>query len=695
MKTHPTLPIGLACARKFFVCVVSAFALLCAAPAHAAKPGVHFQTEVPGLFGEGSNLRVALPIANVGDSGATNVIVSAVTLAGVGPVNVLNAALGAVDASAKAVLEVDFVNPVVPTGTRLLMKVTGTYSLGGSSYGFMLNRPIATPPPPNGSGRLSEVRIVPSRTVCTVGPCTPLPAVFERQDFSEVDRAGPPVPTGRFNPPLAQFPTRSPLPAPPAPGVGGSGGIQFDQTSKNAPNSAQLFSGIPPDMSGASSSNCTFGELGGLLCRDLVVMTGNTFLAYSTDGGQTFPSAQIVRPGNVYSDTPDGGFCCDQVMQYVPSIDRYVWLIQTTRATIGLDAKNNPILGPNRLRIALASPASLRASGALAWTYYDITSATLGIGNNWLDYPDLTVGNNFLYFSVDQVGGGLIVGRLPLADLAAGVATTLQFTDQANRGTAYGAHLSQSAGDGVYWAGHNKTDNIRVFRMPESGNFYFWQSLQLPYSWNKTDFVSNAPDNLDWLGFRFPSPAVIGAARRGGNFNDVWFAWSAGRDSAFAQPHIELLRLNRNADGSVSSPVQTQIWNATTAFQYPSLASNGNGNLAVGLGWGGNSTQYGSFAVGIWGDYTVYYLEPSDLTSAYVAFDTSTPPKPFTQPRWGDYITVRGAANPRAPNQFTSFGYSVKRDPTDRDSCKNTTTGRTGCRYEPQFFRFQAVADPG
>ena len=117
--------------------------------------------------------------------------------------------------------------------------------------------------------------------------------------------------------------------------------------------------------------------------------------------------------------------------------------------------------------------------------------------------------------------------------------------------------------------GHNNSDNIRVFRLPENGNTYFWQSLPLPFRWNKTDFASNAPDNLDWLGFRFPSPAVIGAARRGGNFSDVWFGWSAGRDSAFAQPDIELLILSRNADGSVSSPVQTQIWNATTAFQYP------------------------------------------------------------------------------------------------------------------------------
>ena len=655
----------------------SLFSLLFSFAAVAVTSTVHFQTNLPGVYGQPSALRVALPIRNVGNSPASDVAVSFVSLAGVGPVNVLNPALGVVGAGSQAVLEVDFVNPGVVPGTRLLMRVSGSYRLSGKTYGFALNRQIVAPPPPDGSRGLTTVSVQPQFTPCRIGPCSPLPGGLPPFEPAEVNLPGPPVPTGIFNPPVPSFVTPPPLPAPPAPGPGGTGGIFFNTTTPNAPNPTSLFSGIPPDMSGASSTVCT-GDIA-IICTNLVLMTGNTFLAYSTDGGQTFPNAQIVRANNVYTDTPDGGFCCDQILQYVPQINRYVWLIQTRRAATG----------PNRLRIAVASPAAIASTGALAWTYYDLTSATFGIGTNWLDYPDMAVGNNFLYFSVDQVGTGLIVGRLPLADLAAGVGTTVEYTTPSDGAAAYGGHLSQNAMDGVYWAGHNSSSNMRVFRMPEAGNRYFWQSFDTPRSWANSNFVTNAPDGLDWLAFGFPRSSVLGVVRRAGS-NDIWLAWSAGRDGTFAQPHIELLALNRNADGSVTAGGQAQIWNASLAFQYPSLSTDDNGDLAVALSWGGGPDgRYGSFAVGFWGDFVMYYIDASNLTAAYDVADTATPPNITNQPRWGDYVTVRNAANPRSSSQFTGYGYAVKTDPTNRDGCKTVLGTVTGCRFEPQFVRFE------
>ena len=651
--------------------------LLFGVGAYAAISTVHFQTTVPGVYGQSSALRVALPIRNVGNAPASNVTVTFVALAGVGPVNVLNPALGGVGAGGQAVLEVDFANPGVAPGTRLLMKVSGTYQLSGKTYGFALNRQIVAPPPPDGSRGLTLVHVQPQFTPCRVAPCSPLPGGVSPFEPAEVNLPGPPVPTGAFNPPVPSIVTPPPLLAPPAPGPGGTGGIFFNQTTPNAPNPNALFSGIPPDMSGASSTVCV-GDLR-RVCTNLVLMTGNTFLAYSTDGGQTFPNNQIVRANNVYADTPDGGFCCDQIVQYVPSIDRYVWLIQTRRAATG----------PDRLRIAVASPASIASTGALAWTYYDLTSATFGIGTNWLDYPDMAVGNNFLYFSVDQVGTGLIVGRLPLADLAAGVGTTVEYTTPSDGAAAYGGHLSQNALDGVYWAGHNSSSNIRVFRMPEGDNHYFWQSFNLPNSWANSNYASIAPDGLDWLAFGFPRASVLGAVRRAGS-NDLWLAWSAGRDGSFAQPHIELLALNRNVDGSVSAASQAQIWNASLAFQYPSLSTDNNGDLAVAVSWGGGPDgHYGSFAVGFWGDFVVYYVDASNLTAAYDVADNAIPPNITNQPRWGDYVTVRNAANPLSSSQFTSYGYAVKTDAANRDGCKTVLGTSTGCRFEPQFMRFE------
>lgn len=636
----------------------------------------HFQAGQPGLFAQQTSWRVALPVINAGNGPATEVSVQKATLEQAGTGVVLTPSLGKINANDRAVLETDFASPQVAEGTLLSMTVAGSYRWFDRTFDFLLNRKITAPPSVNGSRNLNVVRIDAQPTPCREGRCSPLNTDNTEFEEEEVNQDGPPVPTGIFNPPIPSTVTQEPRAAPPAPGPGAVGGIFFNQTVANAPNPNSLFSGIPPDMSGGSSTtSCLPGTSE---CKHVVLMTGNTFLAYSVDAGATFPDTQIVRPNNVYSDRPDGGFCCDQIIQYVPKIDRYVWLIQTRRDSTG----------PNRLRIALASPEQIVNSGGLAWTYYDITSATLGIGSNWLDYPDMAVGDNFLYFSVDQVGTGLIVGRIPLADLGAGVGTTVEFTAASDGGSAYGGHLSQNALNSVYWAGHNSSSNLRVFWMPEGDNHYFWQSLDIN-SWANSNYVTTAPDGLDWLAFGFPRSSVLGAVRRS-EHNDVWFAWSAGRDAAFPQPHVEMLRLTRNGDGSVAAAGQVQIWNASLAFQYPSLSTDVFGDLAVAVSWGGGPDgHYGSFAVGFWGDFVVYYIDASTLTAAYDVSDTATPPNITNQPRWGDYITVRAAANPLSLSQFTAYGYAVKTDASNRDSCKTVLGVSTGCRFEPQFIRFE------
>ncbi len=56
-----------------------------------------------------------------------------------------------------------------------------------------------------------------------------------------------------------------------------------------------------------------------------IFYTGNWYAALSTDGGATF---QFVDPFNAFPDPPGMGFCCDQVVQYIPRIDTFIWLLQ-------------------------------------------------------------------------------------------------------------------------------------------------------------------------------------------------------------------------------------------------------------------------------------------------------------------------------------------------------------------------------
>jgi hypothetical protein len=124
----------------------------------------------------------------------------------------------------------------------------------------------------------------------------------------------------------------------------------------------------------------------------------------------------------------------------VPSIDRFIWLMQfcgSAAATPGGSCLN----GVNRLRIAAASPADITNSAGTTWTYWDLTSAGLNLGNRAMDYPDLAVGTNSLYVSADSVGsGGLVVVRIPLSEIQAATTIHSDFTNPAIPGGAYGSH---------------------------------------------------------------------------------------------------------------------------------------------------------------------------------------------------------------------------------------------------------------
>jgi len=75
-----------------------------------------------------------------------------------------------------------------------------------------------------------------------------------------------------------------------------------------------------------------------------VFMTGNWDAAFSSDGGHTFKEL------NPYSMMLQGtpGFGCDQIVQYVPQINRFVWLLQSnTGSNNGL---SSPFGGDSSVR---------------------------------------------------------------------------------------------------------------------------------------------------------------------------------------------------------------------------------------------------------------------------------------------------------------------------------------------------------
>jgi hypothetical protein len=163
-----------------------------------------------------------------------------------------------------------------------------------------------------------------------------------------------------------------------------------------------------------------------------VFVTANWTAAYSTDGGVTFKPQ--LDPTTIFPNDAVG-YCCDQIVQYVPSIDRFIWLLQG-----------------NGYRLASASPAQIIASGGTAWTYWNLTPSVFGPKGSGFDYPDLSVGNNSLYISWDAPCSpnctGFQVARIPLLQIQAAGTIGIDYTDPANSPSSivWGTHLTQNTG---------------------------------------------------------------------------------------------------------------------------------------------------------------------------------------------------------------------------------------------------------
>lgn len=403
----------------------------------------------------------------------------------------------------------------------------------------------------------------------------------------------------------------------------------------------------PSDPVGKSLTNAA-DMSGGDTEPDVILMSFNWNLDVSTDGGGSW---KRLDPTTIFPNTFAGGFCCDQIVTYVPSVDRFVWFLQ-----YGADKS-----GQGAFRIAVASASSVK-NDPTAWTYWDFVAGDFGFKTSDMDYPDLAFSNQFLYVSTDVFSaGGRLVLRIPLKELAAGGTINYGYTDASKSGTAWGGHLVQQTRSQCVWVGHVDNSTLEVFTMPDGGNTYSSFTMKVA-TWPNGSHSSLGPDGNDWLTKlrNFPNFAVTGGVER--DNGHVVLAWSASKGKGtsngfnFPNTHGRVAEIDLSARSVVS---EMQIWNPDYAFAYPNLALNSRDEVGVILGWGGAS-NHANCAMGIIGDFVVWFRDDS----------TRTPQ------RFGDYLTTRPAH--RRPSRFGGWGYFV-----------TEVTGQpTKCDYHPFYVRY-------
>jgi len=616
-----------------------------------------------GLAREDGSLLVALPIVNQGGEAADEVRVTSASLV---PADLLSPmdlpiSLGGIEPEKDAVFQAAFSSGDLVGAAHHHLQLAGTFRVGAVVAPFEVATHIRVPEQAPGSAPVLQAFAQPEFVFGAPYPPIPLPA--ERFDGLN-EEAAPPTPIGTLRGDLQPtgLTTQMTL-VPPTRDTGAA-----------VLGAAAAPQGVGDPVVFVRSSS--YGSVGGTwldatgASNDPVVMgTFNGPTSVSFDGGVTFPLS--LNPASVFPQS-DGGFCCDQVMQYIPQIDRFVWLIQYRRAMLRGDvacvSSGEPEgcgpTGPNRYRLAVASTSQLILSNGTSWTYWDLTSALFGAPASWMDFPSLAVGDNFLYLSADMVGsgGGYFVARIPLAQIQAPTTIEIRYTDpSAGFKGAWQSHLAQNVTDTAYWAGHNGTSKLRIFSFPENSTSYFWHDVVID-TWPNEDYSSITPSGFNWQK-KNVGDAIIGATRlprtrfENGQallVDELWFAWGAGRGGGFAQPHIQVVAIDAFDYTKLG---QSQIHNSDFAFGFPALSTNSHGQVGVALGLGGGEAHT-NFGVGFMGENLVYI--PKVATGS--------------RSRYADYFGLRR----HSPNAalFSAFGmyYDLKPGETICEPATNCTT---------------------
>src|ERR1700687_5258088 len=371
---------------------------------------------------------------------------------------------------------------------------------------------------------------------------------------------------------------------------------------------------------------------------DVAFYTGNWYAAMPSDGGRT---SKYIDPATSFaaSDPPNSHFCCDQVVNYIPSIDTFVWLLQY-----------GPDTGDNNHRLALAKTADVVQG---RWRLFDITTAMLGVPGAFLDFPDLAVGANHLYVTTnifqgaDQAGSGVL--RIPIAEINSGGITASRYVSMALQSF----RVAQNCGPTAYFAAHQDTSTLALFSWNENQDAPTETAVGVARWIGGNGYRSRTPDASRWLDRA--DPRLTGATMAG---SELWFAWTV--DSGSNQrpnPFVQIARISAN---NLTLIENINVFDLDSAIAYGALGTNAQGEVGISYMIGGGH-RYPSHAVGI-------------LTNTRKDVIVATGDRgPLLDPttgkgEWGDFLAVR----PLFPDRrdFVATGYTMKGsgDGSNRDA---------------------------
>jgi len=339
---------------------------------------------------------------------------------------------------------------------------------------------------------------------------------------------------------------------------------------------------------------------------NVVFYTGNWYAALSRDGGDTWAFIDPYKAFNPQTGEP--GFCCDQVVVYVPQIDMFVWSLQSKNFALQ--------------RILYASPADVVQG---RWKRFTLTPQNLGVPGGDLDFVDMAVGSGMVYWTcnVFNVATNAVAVRIPHDSLRRGAPAP-----QVWKSGSFSLRLAQGCDDVAYFAAHQTKSALRIYAWPESVNAPTAHVVSVP-TWQRIS------TSVTWL--QSNDSRILGGARIGA---EVWFAWTVNSRTGRPYPFVQIARVDTQRFTYIGS---ADVWQQMAAVGYAALASNRVTN-EVGISYT-VGTNAPSFAVGI-------------LTGTPVHL-TVVQGSATSVNRWGDYLTIRQDYDDNAQpiRTFAAAGY--------------------------------------
>jgi hypothetical protein len=371
----------------------------------------------------------------------------------------------------------------------------------------------------------------------------------------------------------------------------------------------------------------------------VVMYTFNWDAAFSKDGGQTWTE---LDPHTMFPKD-DGGFGCDQVVQYDPMTSVFIWVLQY-HCFVGVDME----------RIAWATASNLVHYGSKAWSWLDLTPGSIAGNNTFLDQPRLGFTPEFLYMTMNE-------GTVSDSKLQHSVVVRIPRSAFTHTGGSLpigyalidptSLRVAQNVvGPREYFVGHNGTSQLQVDWVDDSSNIIDSQDIDSP-TIATDDWVSKTPGGQDMLLHQSGSQGTqVTGVTQGGNAT-LWAAWTEARKlpdgtAKYAQPHIGVAELEPIMGHlGFTLLAQHEYDNSSFTYSLPDLATDASGEVGFDVVWGGGGLYYANHAVGLLypRDHRSNAFEP--VADALASSDNVQVGTLAGDPV-GDYETIRPMAPP-------------------------------------------------